>query len=186
MKYKWSSQLPSEQLYQVRDYIYADRLNPSLHERILERLESKPIREYGKDNQYRGTPWDLTKEGIKEVDSILEWIRFLLPDVSKNLMPDPYPHSYNFNPHGFKISNAWGLIYKKNDRLLPHSHYPFALSFVYVVNLPKGSRVPLLVEGRKVYLKEGQCGFFLSSRLHGVGRNKVDGRCVLSVHTSYS
>ena len=100
-------------------------------------------------------------------------------------MPDPYPHSYNFNPHGFKISNAWGLIYKKNDRLLPHSHYPFALSFVYVVNLPKGSRVPLLVEGRKVYLKEGQCAFFLSSRIHGVGRNSVDGRCIIAGDTSY-
>ena len=183
--YRWSWQLPSEKLYQVRDYLHADRINSFLHTKIIERLESHPIGDFGIENTYRGTCWDLHKKGIKEVDLILDWILALLPEVSEDLLPDPHTYHSYWNSQGFKIESTWGISYKKNDRLLPHSHYPFALSFVYVVNLPKGSRVPLLVEGRKVYLKEGQCAFFLSSRIHGVGRNSVDGRCIIAGDTSY-
>ena len=178
-----------------QSYIYPEALefNPKLY-KALPVWNSKPVVGGGRKSNL-----DIHKQGIKEVDTILQWIGSLIPVVShkysnpsskefdhRDYLP-PSDHGggkYNFNIEAFKLVHCWSVLYNKGDGVEKHNHYPYSLSFCYYVNVPNGS-APLIIEDEEVYPKEGEIIFFLGSTYHSVPCNNTDGRCALVGNVMY-
>ena len=180
-------------MYQSYIYPEAERLNLKLY-MALPVWESKPVVGGGRKSNL-----DIHKQGIEEVDVILNWIGSLIPVVSHNFscpsdnefdyrdyLP-PSDHGggkYNFNIEAFKLVHCWSVLYNKGDGVEKHNHYPYSLSFCYYVNVPDDSP-PLIIEDKEVYPKEGEVIFFLGSTYHSVPPSNVDGRTVLVGNVMY-
>ena len=110
-----------------------------------------------------------------------------MPDVSRRFAFRDNEQKYEclYNINGFKIVSCWGIHYTHGQTVMPHNHFPFTLSFIYYVSLPKGSS-PLKIENRTIKVKEGQCIFFLPHYYHGIKPNKSEGRCAIVGNILYS
>ncbi len=178
-----------------QSYIYPEALefNPKLY-KALPVWNSKPVVGGGLKSNL-----DLHKQGIEEVNTILRWIGSLIPVVSHNFScpsddefdyMDYLPTSdygggkYNFNIDAFKLVHCWSVLYNEGDGVEKHNHYPYALSFVYYVNVPDGSS-PLIIDDELVNVKEGEVIFFLGSTYHSVPSNHINGRCALVGNVMY-
>ncbi len=170
-------------MYQVYNYGLSESLNPRLCDRIYENISVQNRGE--SDISGRSTEMNLHEQNIKEVDLLITWIRNILPEVSTKFASRGEESSYGYNMNAFKIVDCWGLTYNKGESLVEHCHFPFTLSFVYAVRIPRGSS-PLWVENKKVKMKEGECVFFLSSSFHKVKRNNCDGRTMIVGNILYS
>ena len=166
----------------------SDGLNPRLYQRICENLVVEPRHKtklFG-----RRTSFKLHEQNIKEVSILTTWIDNILPQVTEEFARSPredrkekfYP---GYNPHGFKIVDCWGATYNKGESLDHHNHFPYTLSFVYGVKIPQGSSC-IVVENKRVNLKEGDCLFFLATQYHHVNSNRCDGRCVMAGNILYT
>ena len=168
--------------YDVVDYHYASKLNPTLYDIVCKNLLSG---ERGKDHLGgRSTSFDLHKRNIKEIDILITWIKNTLPQVTKIFAGKRKGGVYGYLPSRFKIVDCWGTTYNKGESLREHNHFPFILSFVYGVRMPKGAS-PFIIGNNKVRIGEGLCVFFLSSEYHHVNFNNCEGRCVISGNLTY-
>ena len=77
-----------------------------------------------------------------------------------------------------------GAVYNKGDAVMPHNHFPYALTFSYYVNTPKGSS-PLIVNEKEYEVKPGQVFILSGLWLHGVRSNNCDGRSTLVGNIMY-
>ena len=117
------------------DYPFAERLNPKLHDIILQKAVIS-------DMGATMTKW---KEGlsIKEFDIIRDWVL--------NLMQTNYSNRLLNFDEAFKLrlKDLWGQYYKKGDYQISHHHNPHYWSFVYFVNAPRGSAPLVFTDSNK-------------------------------------
>jgi hypothetical protein len=131
------------------------------------------------------TNFNLHKQGIQEVNQLVEWIKSKLPEVAAYFAKlNPGEHC-GFNEYGFQITNMWGILYNKGDCVRPHNHFPLTLSLSYYIKAPKGCS-PLVIEKKKLKVKAGQCVFFLGSDWHGTKPEPVGGRCLIAANILYT
>jgi hypothetical protein len=116
----------------------------------------------------------------KEVQPLLKWIFQIL---EKDFILSNNTRSYQLsnNHYNLKCVEMWGIIYKKDEGITPHTHHPHTYSFSYYVNAPKGSS-PLVfpTSGHKIKPKTGQLVICESRLLHEVPKAKVDDRCIIA------
>ena len=167
----------------------AVELNSILYDRVKTNIESLKGMRHQVSISGRRTEWDLHEQKINEIDILLDWIKNILPDVSKNFAgkteetryrnynaagaPD-----YGYNLNSFEIAECWGVTYNKGESLLEHNHFPYSISFIYYIRTPEGS-APITIENETYEVKEGQCIFWLASNYHSVSENDCDGRCAI-------
>ena len=175
----------------VRSYTYpfADRVNSTLYD-IIRRYNNKdPVKGMKGDYGAQRTNPDLHERNIKEIDNLIVWIKNLLPALGHEISgggvalnhQSLYPKTGGaggFDLYDYTIDSCWGIIYNKGMSVVKHNHFPYTFSFCYYVNTPANSS-PLIIEGKRMRMKEGQLIIFLSHYNHWVPRSKVDGRCVL-------
>jgi len=79
------------------------------------------------------------------------------------------------------VEDCWIATYSKDEFTEFHDHVLSLYSFVYFVKCPRGSS-PLLVGERKKRIKaqEGKVVIFPGTLIHGVPKNKCDGRIVVA------
>ena len=175
----------------VKEFPKAAELNQSLYDRVCENLQITlnsidPFHRIGA----RRTEFNLHEQKIKEIDELTSWIQHILPEVSKRFcgkietdfssIPPNFTklERYGYNVNSFEIAECWGIHYNRNESVIEHNHFPYALSFSYYVRIPEGS-APIMIEEEPHNVKEGQCIFFLSSQFHSVGLNDCEGRCAI-------
>jgi len=168
-------------MYPIVNYPYSSTLNEGLYDLIIENLVLQEVED--DTTAGRRTEWDLHNKNIKDVDLLTTWIKNILPEVLTQFIEGG--EKCNFSPYNFKITHCWGLIYNKGHKLMNHNHFPFTLSFVYGVRMPRGS-APLIVGNEKINLKEGQCIFFPANTNHRVPYNHSEGRCVVGGNILYT
>ena len=168
---------------EIYKYPYSDKLNPRLYE-IIEQRVCNQI----EDNiPHSRTNWNLHRENIKEVNTLVTWVENLLPQVSFRIAKGEdakfdiktISDDLGFNPFTFKIHQCWGILYKKGKGVIEHSHFPYPLAFVYYVKTPSGCS-PTIFEGKTIRPKEGELLLFEGYHLHRVPRARVNGRCIIS------
>ena len=175
-------------MYPIINYPYSSKLNDRLYDTIIQNLS--PEEAENDTSVGRRTVWDLHKQNIRDVDLLTTWIKNIVSTKHvliplNNESAEDYEDSFNFNSHDFKMTHCWGLIYDKGQSMTVHNHFPFTLSFVYGVRMPRGS-APLILGNKKINLKEGQCVFFLSHTMHRVpSHNRSERRCVVAGNLLY-
>ena len=167
----------------ISEFPQALELNPILYDRVCENIYEE--KERAKESLFgRRTNFNLHEQNIKEVDILLAWIKDVLPEISTKFASEEHEESYGFDINAFEIVGCWGAHYNRGEGLVRHSHFPYAISFVYYVKTPKGFS-PIIIEDENIGLKEGECVFFLAHRYHSVQPNNCDGRCVIAGNILY-
>ena len=141
----------------IHEYPFAERLNPKLHDIILEKAVN---RDYGATM----TSWHECFD-IKEFRTIADWVYSIIL-------------GFNLNYDGvfdLKLKDLWGQYYKKGDYQITHQHNPLSWSFVYFVKAPKGS-APLVFtsSNKKIFPKPGMLVLFPSWLEHYVPKHKCE------------
>ena len=77
--------------------------------------------------------------------------------------------------------DAWVAKYSQGDYAIEHDHIPYAFSYVYFVNTPKGSS-PLVfsTSGKRIKAEEGKVIIFPGALRHHVPKNRCDGRVTIA------
>jgi|7_EtaG_2_1085326.scaffolds.fasta_scaffold00152_9 hypothetical protein len=180
-------------------YENASELNPRLYD-IISRFESFPvIGPNGESGGSKSAEVNLHKKGIGEINVLLSWINELIPKVAHYYsIPEHIPFDkedyidvidhgggkYNFNIDSFKLVHCWSVLYNKGDGVEIHNHFPYAISFAYYVNTPKGSS-SIIIEGEEIKPESGEVIFFPGNAFHSVPLNNVNGRCVIVGNVMY-
>ena len=141
------------------EYPFAERLNPKLHDIILEKAVNR-------DMGATMTNW---KEGlsIKEFCKIGDWVSNIMQTNFGNVMLD-FDAAFKL-----KLKDLWGQYYKKGDYQVSHHHNPHYWSFVYFVNTPRGSAPLVFTESnKKVTPKAGMLVLFPGWVRHHVPKHK--------------
>ena len=170
-------------------YPFADRVNGVLYDITQRYNNNNPVKGIGSDYGAWRTNQDLHQKNIKEIDSLMIWIKNLIPafgaeiagGVPLNHQPT-YPKTGGiggFDLYDYTIESCWGIIYNKGMSVVKHNHFPYTFSFCYYANTPANSS-PLIIEGKRMRMKEGELIIFLSHYNHWVPTSKVDGRCVIA------
>jgi len=154
----------------------ASELNSVMYDRVCENLHDNVRTSHGIGG--RRTEFNLHKQNFKEINLLTSWINHILPDVSKKFATKTEDLTYGYNLDSFEIAECWGIHYGLGESLIEHSHFPYALSFVYYVKTPKGT-APIIIGDEPYEVKEGQCVFFLASQYHSVNPNDCEGRCAI-------
>ena len=166
----------------VFTYPDATKLNPSLFQRVKDNYVSQ-VQGGG-----RRTSVNFHQKGIQEVDILLTWIKNILPKAVYKFSQDGEDickmEEVGFDINSFKIKECWGIYYNKGEGVVKHNHFPYALSFVYCVNIPKKSS-PIVIEGKKIKQTAGAVIFFLSHQYHWVKSTQSDGKCVITGNILY-
>jgi hypothetical protein len=102
----------------------------------------------------------------KSVDLIKEWVI--------NIIRNDYG-GFDYN------IDAWVAKYSEGDYAIEHDHIPYAFSYVYFVNTPKGSS-PLVfsTSGKRIKAEEGKVIIFPGSLRHYVPKNRCEGRVTIA------
>jgi hypothetical protein len=102
----------------------------------------------------------------KSVDLIKEWVI--------NIIRNDYG-GFDYN------IDAWVAKYSEGDYAIEHDHIPYAFSYVYFVNTPKGSS-PLVfsTSGKRIKAEEGKVIIFPGSLRHHVPKNRCEGRVIIA------
>ena len=135
---------------------------------------------------------ELVEPKSPEIKRLLDWIESVIPRVAVQLAKNSYSlfnADFRRNTANFKIDSYWGLYYNLHTFIVPHSHFPHALSFGYYINVPIGSSPFTLMHNNKedmdFYPKEGQLFVFDSSIQHVVNPSPVVGRMTLAGDIAY-
>ena len=135
---------------------------------------------------------ELVKPKSPEIERLLDWIESVIPRVAVQLAKNSYSlfnADFRRNTANFKIDSYWGLYYNLHSFIVPHSHFPHALSFGYYINVPTDSSPFTILQYLKdeidYYPKEGQLFVFDSSLLHVVRPTPVAGRTVIAGDITY-
>ena len=127
-----------------------------------------------------------------EIERLLNWIEGEIPNVALKLAKTSnslFNADYRRHTSNFKIDAYWSLYYNSNSFVIPHTHFPHAMSFGYYINVPIGSSPFTLMQNNKedmdFYPKEGQLFVFVSSIQHVVNPSPVAGRMMLAGDIAY-
>ena len=127
-----------------------------------------------------------------EIKRLFEWIESVVPNAAIKLAQNSnslFNAEYRRHTANFKIDAYWGLYYNLHSFIVPHSHFPHALSFGYYINVPTDSSPFTILQHLKdeidYYPKEGQLFVFDSSLLHVVRPTPVAGRTVIAGDITY-
>ena len=157
----------------INHYPFADKLNPKLHEIILQKAVNPDM----------GATMTAWKAGfhIKEFSLIGDWA---------------FNTVKNFNEVGIDfddiydlyLKDIWGQYYKRGDYQRPHHHNPHYWSFVYFVNAPRGSAPLVFTESnKKIIPKSGMLVIFPGWVWHHVPKHRCDEiRSVISGNFIYN
>ena len=141
----------------------------SLNQKLLQDAESVDYSHWSYKTNVKAqmSEWNTTTPSI-------ELIKKLVCDI---LLRDHPSLSY----YRLTVDQCWISLYNKGEFAQFHDHALSPYSFVYFVKCPKGSS-PLLVGDRKERIKaeEGKIVIFPGSLVHGVQKNKCDGRIVVA------
>ena len=141
----------------VYEYPFAERLNPKLHNIILEKAVNRDL----------GATMTNWKEcfSIKEFRITGDWVYKIIQGFNHNID----------EIYDLKLKELWGQYYKKGDYQSTHAHNPLSWSFVYYVNAPKGS-APLVFtsSNKKILPKPGMLVLFPSWLEHYVPKHKCE------------
>ena len=170
----------------VTEFPKALELNQVLYDKVTENLQANVIANISSSTGIgaRRTEFNLHKQKITEIDELISWVQQILPDVSKKFATKTHDEEMGYNINSFELAECWGSQYNKNESVVEHNHFPYALSFVYYVRTPKGA-APIIIEDEILNVKEGQCIFFLASQWHSVSQNDCDERCVIAGNILY-
>ena len=156
-----------------RTYPFAERLNPILHDIIVEKAKTL-------DKGALMTSWHC--HDIKEFVVIAQWVKDFLWSVDAENIYTPVLQGDLWSGNTeMELYNIWGQLYNKGDYQTSHVHLPHHWSFVYYVNTPPGSS-PLVFthSNRKIYPKSGEVLIFPAWIRHEVPPNKCEGRTVVA------
>ena len=155
-------------------YPYAEKLNPKLHEIILQKAVIP-------DSGATMTEW---KDGlnIKEFKTICDWVLSIIQnhrsnyDYHQGIRSDKvseWPEANVPSNFNLEIEDLWGQYYKAGDHHVYHTHHPHHWSFVYYVNAPKGC-APLVFtdSNKKIFPKSGMLVLFHGWLRHHVPNHK--------------
>ncbi len=73
-----------------------------------------------------------------------------------------------FNYNNFKVVSAWGMVYNDGEGLENHNHFPYTLSFIYMIN---SSLTPLMIDGLTIPTEEKTLVIFPSHLNHFITCN---------------
>jgi len=172
--------------YQLFDYVYSAKINPQLYNVVCDNLIEEPVMGGGSK-----TPFNLHTRGIKSVDTLLTWIRNIIPRAVFKFSQggedkrEDSTQVVGFNVNSFDIDSCWGIHYNKGQRVVKHNHFPYTISFGYCINAPNNSS-PFILEGEKINMIPGRLIMFLSHQYHGTLSSKVDGRCMIVGNILYN
>ena len=182
--------------YVIIDSKFSKEQNLLLYNRVCEN-KMLSDKEHLKNNSHeksessifgRRTDTNFHKQQINEVDELISWIETSLIEASKNFSLNSITKqpSNQFDPNDFEIRQCWGATYKGHEWLMEHNHFPWTLSFVYYVSMPKGAS-GLMMGDDEIEMYEGDCIFFLGSQYHGVRPSHTmnDTRCVIAGNILY-
>tara|TARA_B100000287_G_scaffold259429_1_gene244026 strand:- start:210 stop:725 length:516 start_codon:yes stop_codon:yes gene_type:complete len=151
-------------------YPFAEKLNPILHEIIIKRS-------YREDMGAIMTDWNIFD--IPEFQKIGDFATNIIRGWSRDIYTPA-------RKHGLRLNNLWGQWYRKGDYQVSHAHQPNQWSFVYYVNVPKGSSPLVFTESRKkIYPREGMILIWPSWIRHEVPPNKCEGRSIIAGNYYY-
>ena len=187
--------------YHVMHYDNAFEEDPIIYKRVEENLEH-PVTAINIDGEYVSggmrTGQELHTKGIKEIDKLLSWIHegVLLSAAvfagSNSNVPkiEDYHNSTGeivkqFKEDAFRIDQCWAVQYGKGGGVVPHNHFPYALSFVYYVRTPDGCS-PLMLDDQTLKVNEGEVLFWNGNVQHSVPPSNVEGRCVVVGNILYT
>jgi len=161
----------------VYEYPCAQKNNPILYKYILS-LSKEETNNTGVVYSTHITKRNLYE--YKEVQPLLKWIIQIL-EKDFILSNNTKPYQLSSNHYSLKCVEMWGIIYKKGEGIVSHTHHPRTYAFSYYVNAPKGSS-PLVfpTSGHKIKPKMGQLVVCESRLLHEVPKAKVDDRCIIA------
>ena len=135
---------------------------------------------------------ELTEPKTPEIKRLFDWIESIIPRIAIELAKNSYSlfnADFRSNTSNFKIDSYWGLYYNPQSFIVPHSHFPHALSFGYYINVPTDSSpftiLQYLKDEMDYYPKDGQLFVFSSSLLHVVKPTPVAGRTVIAGDITY-
>ena len=123
-----------------------------------------------------------TKAGIFKACQTI----FYEANFTERLNVNPLIIVFNNGVYDFEIRQCWGATYKGHEWLMEHNHFPWTLSFVYYVSMPKDAS-GLMMGDDEIEMYEGDCIFFLGSQYHGVRPSHTmnDTRCVIAGNILY-
>ncbi len=170
--------------YQKFDYPDASKINSKLYEIVLQNING-PVMGGGSR-----TDCTLHTKGIREVDTLLSWMKDILTNVAFGFANDGedvplVPTDVGFDITSFVIDSCWGIHYNKGQKVVKHNHFPYSMAYVYCVNAPDKSS-PFIIEGERIQSIPGRVIFFLPHQYHGTLPSKVDGRCMLVGNILYT
>ena len=155
----------TQQLYLIIEkYPLHSFLNP----KILKEMEDISFNMSYKTNvKAQMSEWNTTTPSIE-----------LIKKVVCDILLRDHP---SLSDYRLTVDQCWISLYNKGEFAQFHDHALSPYSFVYFVKCPKGSS-PLLVGDRKKRIKaeEGKIVIFPGSLVHGVQKNKCDGRIVVA------
>ena len=154
-----------------RTYPFAERLNPILHDIIVEKAKTL-------DKGALMTSWHC--HDIKEFVVIAQWVKDFLWNVDAENIYTPVLQGDLWS------GNTEMELYNKGDYQDAHDHLPCHWSFVYYVNTPRGSS-PLVFEHSKtkLHLKAGEVIVFPAWIRHYVPPNRCEERSIVAGNISY-
>ena len=97
-------------------------------------------------------------------------------DIAKRFYTQEYDEDGNHRDYNLRVSESWGLIYKKGDKTGMHHHFPSLWSYVYCVKASSECS-PLVfptVEDYSVKPEEGQIIVFPGYLYHEVPEQTCD------------
>ena len=168
----------------IKKYPYYKRNNSNLYNVVKGNIISEQKVEG--TLQGRRTDNDFHNKGIDVVDSLMLWIGNTACEnmhafATKKGEDLCYGQFYRI----LQLIDCWGTITNKGEWLSEHSHFPYTISFVYGVKMPKGSS-SIIINNKRVKYEEGDCVFFPSWLYHKVNRNNVNDRCSIAGNFLYS
>jgi len=160
---------------------FAEKYNPILYSHILSLTDGNSA--IGPHNgvvySKRKTKSDYYKYG--EVAPLMKWILSIL---IRDFCPSNRVHYHQTTSarmgEVIRCTEAWGLIFERDNEIKPHTHLSNLYTFTYYVKVPKGS-APLVfpTSGKKIKPEEGKLVMFESRLVHMVPANKTDSRCII-------
>ena len=142
----------------------------SLNKKLLEECEGADYSESYKTNvKAKHSGW---KQESPTIDVITSWITHILHTKYSWICTRNIELWY---------PEVWFAEYSKNEYTVSHDHVPFAWSFVYFIQCPKGS-APLIFtsSGKRIKAEEGKVVIFPGNVNHYVPNNKCNGRIVMA------
>ena len=129
------------------------------------------------------TPMNLHTHHLEDINIILTWVKTCLQNAICQLSVGD-EDQIHFKSNELKIDQCWGIMYNKGGKVIKHTHFPYALSFVYFVKTPKGSS-PLIIEGKRIKAEEGKIVIFHANQTHWINSSRTNGRCCLVGNIRY-